>query len=354
MKKIVMTGGGTAGHVTPNIALFPALKEAGYEISYIGSYEGMERDLIMKEGIEYFGIASGKFRRYHDWKNFSDPFRVMKGFAEAKKILKHIKPDVVFSKGGFVTVPVVFAAKSLKIPVIIHESDLTPGLANKLAIPRATYVCHNFPETANYLPENKSRLSGCPIRQELFEGSREKGLEFLGFDGKKPVLMIIGGSTGAKAVNEGIRNALDEILKTFDVAHLCGKGMMDESLADKEGYMQYEYLSEELRDVFAAADMIVSRAGANAICEILALRKPHLLIPLSRAASRGDQILNAKSFKKQGFSEVIEEEDITTDSLVKKILKVYNNREAYIDAMNQSELKDPIKTVVDLIKDVSK
>lgn len=349
-----MTGGGTAGHVTPNIALFPALKEAGYEISYIGSYEGMERDLIMKEGIEYFGIASGKFRRYHDWKNFSDPFRVMKGFAEAKKILKHIKPDVVFSKGGFVTVPVVFAAKSLKIPVIIHESDLTPGLANKLAIPRATYVCHNFPETANYLPENKSRLSGCPIRQELFEGSRDKGLDFLGFDGKKPVLMIIGGSTGAKAVNEGIRNALDEILKTFDVAHLCGKGMMDESLADKEGYMQYEYLSEELRDVFAAADMIVSRAGANAICEILALRKPHLLIPLSRAASRGDQILNAKSFKKQGFSEVIEEEDITTDSLVKKILKVYNNREAYIDAMNQSELKDPIKTVVDLIKDVSK
>lgn len=351
--KIVMTGGGTAGHVTPNIALFPALKEAGYEISYIGSYEGMERELIKKEGIEYFGIASGKLRRYFDWKNFSDPFRVMKGYSEAKKVLKHKKPDVVFSKGGFVTVPVVFAAKSLGIPVIIHESDLTPGLANKLAIPKATYVCHNFPETANHLPENKSKLSGCPIRQELFEGDREKGLAFIGFDGKKPVLMVIGGSTGAKAVNEGIRSCLDELLKSFDVVHLCGKGMTDGSI-NKVGYKQFEYVADELCDVFKAADMVVSRAGANAICEILALRKPHVLIPLSKAASRGDQILNAKSFKKQGFSAVIEEEDITKDSLYELIIDTYNNREAYIEAMNKSELNDPIKTIVDLIKDVSR
>lgn len=353
MKKIIMTGGGTAGHVTPNIALFPALKEEGYEISYIGSYSGIEKELIKKQGIEYYGISSGKLRRYFDIKNFSDPFRVMKGYSEAKKILKHSKPDVVFSKGGFVTVPVVYAAKKLHIPVIIHESDLTPGLANKLAIPNATYVCHNFPETANHLPEEKSRLTGCPIRKELFEGDRDKGLRFLGFDGNKPVLMIIGGSTGAKVINETVRESLDTLTKRYDIVHLCGKDKLDESYNNVEGYKQFEYISDELNDIFAASDVVISRAGANAICELLALNKPHLLIPLSANASRGDQILNAKSFKKQGFSEVLEEEDMTTDSLCKNINKVYDNREVYINKMKDSSMSNPIETIVELIKSVS-
>ncbi len=353
MKKIIMTGGGTAGHVTPNIALFPALKEEGYEISYIGSYNGIEKELIKKQGIEYFGISSGKLRRYFDVKNFTDPFRVMKGYSEAKKILKHTKPDVVFSKGGFVTVPVVYAAKKLHIPVIIHESDLTPGLANKLAIPNATYVCHNFPETANHLPEEKSRLTGCPIRKELFEGDRDKGLNFLGFDGKKPVLMIIGGSTGAKVINETVRDSLDILTQRFDIVHLCGKDKLDTNYNDVEGYKQFEYISDELSDIFAASDVVISRAGANAICELLALCKPHLLIPLSANASRGDQILNAKSFKKQGFSEVLEEENMTKDTLCENLTKVYDNRELYINKMKESSMSNPIETIVGLIKSVS-
>lgn len=353
MKKIIMTGGGTAGHVTPNIALFPALKEEGYEISYIGSYNGIEKELIKKQGIEYYGISSGKLRRYFDVKNFTDPFRVMKGYSEAKKILKHTKPDVVFSKGGFVTVPVVYAAKKLHIPVIIHESDLTPGLANKLAIPNATYVCHNFPETANHLPEEKSRLTGCPIRKELFEGDRDKGLKFLGFSGNKPVLMIIGGSTGAKVINETVRESLDVLTQRFDIVHLCGKDKLDTNYNDVEGYKQFEYISDELNDIFAASDVVISRAGANAICELLALSKPHLLIPLSANASRGDQILNAKSFKKQGFSEVLEEENMTRDTLCENINKVYDNRELYINNMKKSSMSNPIETIVGLIKSVS-
>ena len=178
-KKIVLTGGGTAGHVTPNIALLPHLKDKGYEISYIGSYEGIEKRLITDYEIPYYGISTGKLRRYFDPKNFTDPFRVIKGFAEAKKILKEIKPDVVFSKGGFVSVPVVRAAAALKIPCIIHESDMTPGLANKLCIPVAKKVCCNFPETLEHLPEEKAVLTGSPIREELAKGNKLENIALL-------------------------------------------------------------------------------------------------------------------------------------------------------------------------------
>ena len=353
MSRIVMTGGGTAGHVTPNIALFPKLKENGFDISYIGSYNGIEKGLIEKQNIEYFGISSGKLRRYFDLKNFTDPFRVIKGYTQAVRILRRLKPSVVFSKGGFVTVPVVFAASRLHIPIIIHESDLTPGLANRASIPKATYVCHNFPETAKHLPEGKSRLTGCPIREELFKGDKDKGLNFLGFDGSKPVLMIIGGSTGAQAINECVRESLDELTSTFDIVHLCGKDKLDTDYNNLDGYKQYEYISDELCDIFAAASVVLSRAGANAICELLALKKPHLLIPLSAAASRGDQILNAQSFKKQGFSEVLLEENLTKETLVSEINKVYNDRETYINKMQESPMSDPIETIVGLINEVA-
>lgn len=351
MKKIIMTGGGTAGHVTPNIALMPALKEAGFDIEYIGSINGMEKGLIEATGTPYHGISSGKLRRYFDWKNFSDPFRVLKGYGQAVSLMKKIKPDVVFSKGGFVSVPVVLAAKHCHIPAIIHESDITPGLANKIAIKGAKKVCCNFPETMKYLPADKAVLTGSPIRRELFSGNAENAIRLCNFkDHSKPVLLVIGGSLGSKIVNEAVRKVLPELLEKFYVIHLCGKGNLDNSLSGTIGYAQFEYASSELTDMFALADMAISRAGANSICELLALHKPNILIPLSAAASRGDQVLNANSFKKQGFSYVLEEEHLTAESLLKAVQEVYDNRQKYIDAMAQSGQMDSIGTIVDLIK----
>ncbi len=353
MKRIVLTGGGTAGHVTPNIALIPGLVQQDYEIQYIGSYDGIEKRLIEELGIPYHGISSGKLRRYFDLKNFSDPFRVINGYFQAKKLLKELKPDLIFSKGGFVTVPVVQAAKRLHIPVIIHESDMTPGLANKLAIPAATKVCCNFPETVPLLPKGKAVLTGSPIRQQLHQGNRLRALDFCGFTAEKPVLLIIGGSLGSVAVNNAVRGILPELLKSFQIIHLCGKGNLDEKLTGTPGYVQYEYIQEELADLFALADVVVSRAGANAICELLDLRKPMLLIPLSAAASRGDQILNARSFRKQGFCEMLEEENITPDLLLSSILNLYENRETYIRAMEKSDVSDAVNTIISLILQIS-
>ena len=354
MKHIVLTGGGTAGHVTPNIALIPKLKEAGYKISYIGSYDGMERKLIEDLGIPYYGISSGKLRRYFDPKNFSDPFRVVKGYFEAKKLLKKLKPNVVFSKGGFVSVPVVLAAKACKVPALIHESDMTPGLANKLCIPSAAKVCCNFPETVKCLPENKAVLTGTPIRQELLSGDAREGLKFCGFNAAKPVILVIGGSLGSVAVNHAVRSILPELLKDFQVIHLCGKDKLDASLNGTEGYVQFEYIKDELPDLFAAADLIISRAGANAICEISALAKPNILIPLSANASRGDQILNANSFKEHGYSSVMTEEEITPEKLLAAVDDLYKNRQKYIDAMDSSPQSEAIDKIMSLIKDCSK
>lgn len=353
MKKIVLTGGGTAGHVTPNIALLPSLQKAGFEVHYIGSYDGIEKKLIEDMGIPYYGISSGKLRRYFDIKNFSDPFRVIKGFNEANHILKKLKPDVVFSKGGFVTVPVVMAAKKNKIPAIIHESDMTPGLANKLCIPSAEKVCCNFKETFDLLPEGKAVLTGTPIRRELFEGNAEKAAEFCGLSADKPTILVIGGSSGSVVINNIIRESLDEILPRFQVIHLCGKAHLDEILKNKKGYVQFEYISKELRDLFALSDLVISRAGANAICELLALKKPNILIPLSKAASRGDQILNAKSFKKNGFSYVIEEEELSKASLLSAIRDVSAHKDEYIRAMTESEMSDSIGTIMKLINELA-
>ena len=349
MKKIVLTGGGTAGHVTPNIALFPALREANFEIHYIGSYEGIEKRLIEDYEIPYYGIATGKFRRYFDLKNFTDPLRVLKGYAEAKKILKQIKPDVLFSKGGFVSVPVVRAANSLGIPCIIHESDMTPGLANKLCIPAASKVCCNFPETLQMLPKEKAVLTGSPIRAELRQGNRIAALDLCKFTANKPVIMVIGGSLGAAAINKTVRDALPMLLEYFQLIHICGKEKVDNLLLNVPGYKQFEYVKTELKDLFALADVVVSRAGANAICELLALKKPNVLIPLSAKSSRGDQILNARSFEAQGFSLIIDEDDLIDSVLVEKILEVYFSRQIYIDAMGKSDQLGSIQTIMKLI-----
>lgn len=353
LKKIVLTGGGTAGHVTPNLALIPHLKEKGYDITYIGSFEGIEKKLVSDFGIPYYGVSTGKFRRYFDARNFSDPFRVMKGYTDARRILKEIKPDVVFSKGGFVSVPVVRAASSLKIPCIIHESDLTPGLANKLCIPVAKKVCCNFPETLKYLPEDKAVLTGSPIREELKKGRKEAAYSLCGFKPSKPVIMVMGGSQGAAAINEAVRGALPKLLGDFQIIHLTGKDKMDNMLVSTEGYKQFEYVKGELKDLFSITDIVVSRAGANAICELLSLRIPSVLVPLSAKNSRGDQILNAESFEKQGYSMVIYEENLDEDSLVDAVHELYFTKQTFIDNMEKSTQYRSIPVIMDLIEDAA-
>ncbi|MBR2737961.1 MAG: undecaprenyldiphospho-muramoylpentapeptide beta-N-acetylglucosaminyltransferase [Lachnospiraceae bacterium] len=354
MKRIVLTGGGTAGHVTPNIALMPGLRDMGFEIHYIGSYEGIEKDLIRKEGVSYYGISSGKLRRYFDVKNITDPARILKGYAQAKKLLKQIGPSIVFSKGGFVAVPVVFAAASLGIPVVIHEADMTPGLANKLSMKKADHICCSFTETIKYLPEGKSTHTGLPIRAELKNGSREEGLRYAGLSGEKPVVLSVGGSTGSLNVNRAVRSVLPELLKRFDVIHLCGAGNVDESLEGTPGYVQFDYIREQMKDLLAAADVVISRAGANSVFELLALAKPNVLIPLSAEASRGDQILNAHSFEKQGFSEVIEEQDLTDEALLATVEKVYADRAKYTAAMEASPAGNAVDEVLKVIAKYTK
>ncbi|WP_019415497.1 undecaprenyldiphospho-muramoylpentapeptide beta-N-acetylglucosaminyltransferase [Paenisporosarcina sp. TG20] len=317
-KVIVLTGGGTAGHVSLNQAIIPTLKEQGFQIHYIGSKDGIELELIRDAfpDIKYHGISSGKLRRYASFKNFTDPFKVGKGLIEALLIVRKVKPVVIFSKGGFVSVPVAMAGKLANVPVVIHESDVTPGLANKIAMTFAHHIFTVFKETLQHLPSKKSSCSGSIIRSELFQGKKDVGLRMCGFVGFKPVLLIMGGSQGSEVVNEAIRSNLTQILNMYDVIHLCGKGKVKESLHNVSGYKQYDYVTKELPHLIHAADVVVSRAGSNSIFEFLALRKPMLLIPLSIQKSRGDQLLNARIFQTQGWASVIEEEEVTPDSFL--------------------------------------
>jgi UDP-N-acetylglucosamine--N-acetylmuramyl-(pentapeptide) pyrophosphoryl-undecaprenol N-acetylglucosamine transferase len=348
--KIIMTGGGSAGHVTPNLALIPRLMEEGYEVQYIGTKDGIERKIIEGQNVKYHIISSGKLRRYFDVKNFSDPFKVIKGIYEAQRIIREQKPDVVFSKGGFVAVPVVIGAYLNKVPVVAHESDLTPGLANRLSVPYCSKICVTFPESLSNIKKEKGILTGTPIRKELLLGSRIKGLRFCGFNDSKPVLMIIGGSLGAAAINEAVRKSLTELMRKYNIIHICGKDNVEEKLNNKPGYRQFEYVSEELPDLMQAADLVVSRAGANTIFELLALRKPNLLIPLSKKSSRGDQLLNAASFERSGYSIVLQEEELSQEALMKKLEELYNNRGQYISSMSASPVKSGVEKIIEVIK----
>lgn len=349
MKTIVLTGGGTAGHVTPNLALIPTLQKEGWNIQYVGSKGGIEKELIERVNIPYHGISSGKLRRYISLENMKDPFKVIKGLWDAYKILRKIKPQVVFSKGGYVTVPVVLAAKLLRIPVIIHESDITPGLANKIASKGAKTICVNFPETLQYVG-NKGVLTGTPIRAELFSGNINRGRKLCGFTDQKPVLLMMGGSLGSVKLNGCLRESLDELTQKFNIVHICGKGNLDETLQKHKGYHQFEYVSEELTDLFAVTDIMLSRAGANALAEIVALQIPSLLIPLSQKASRGDQILNAQSMEKQGLCRVVEEEALTKETLIENINELYQNKEQYQQAMSGSQGESGTKKVMEQIR----
>lgn len=349
MYKIIMTGGGSAGHVTPNVALMPKLRAQGFEIKYIGGKNGIEKSIIEKENVPYISIATGKLRRYFDLKNFTDPFKVGFGVIQCINIMRREKPNIVFSKGGFVSVPVVIGAYLNRIPVVSHESDMTPGLANKLIMPYCSKLCVTFPESIKHIKGDKAVVTGTPIREELFKGNKAQCLKITGLSGKKPILLIVGGSLGSQKINEDIRANLKEILKDFDVIHLCGKGNLEEALKFERGYKQYEYVTEEMAHFLAGSDVVISRAGANSIFELLALKKPNILIPLSQKASRGDQILNAASFKKSGYSFVLQEEEIKDNVLTKSIKEVYANRNKYIDAMEKSEMKNGTDNIINII-----
>ncbi|MBQ6819901.1 MAG: undecaprenyldiphospho-muramoylpentapeptide beta-N-acetylglucosaminyltransferase [Clostridium sp.] len=349
--KIIMTGGGTAGHVTPNLALVPELKKRGFEIKYIGSKDGIEKEIIGDAKIPYYEISSGKLRRYFDIKNFTDPFKVLNGVLQAKKILKKEKPDIIFSKGGFVAVPVVIAASIKKIPVVSHESDLTPGLANKLSAPFCNKLCVTFRESLKYIKDNKGVLTGTPIREEILKGSKEKGKKICGFKDNKEILLIIGGSLGAKSINDVIRKKLNELLKSYNIIHVCGKNNLVPKLNKTNGYIQFEYVKEELADLLKAADYVISRAGANVIFELLALRKPTLLIPLSKKTSRGDQILNANSFEKEGFSIVLDEDSMLDDpdQLLIKLKELKDSKDTLVNNMIKSDVGNGVDSIIQII-----
>lgn len=354
MKKIVLTGGGTLGHVTPHLSLIPHLQKAGYEVHYIGTEKGMEADKIRTvPGVTYHAVQSGKLRRYFSWQNFIDPFKVIAGAFQSAALMGRIKPDVVFSKGGFVAVPVVFGAWIHRIPVVCHESDLTPGLANKLCAPFARKIATTFPECASALGA-KAEMTGTPLRPELFSGSRARGLSLLKFDGNKPILMMMGGSSGAQAVNKALREALPRLTAQFDVAHICGKGNLDESLKDLPGYTQVEFMDAELPDALACADLVLSRAGSNALCEFQALCKPMLLVPYPKGASRGDQLLNAESFRSRGLCHVLLQENMTADSLYEALMRLMDEKDTLIQQMNAAPPADGTQAVLKLIHEIER
>lgn len=348
-RTIILTGGGTAGHVSLNQALIPEITGMDYDVEYIGSKNGIEKELIVDSypDIKYHAISSGKLRRYFSMKNFSDPFRVATGMFQAMNIIRKTKPAAIFSKGGFVSVPVAMAGKMMSIPVIIHESDVTPGLANKIAMPFADHIFTVFKETMQHVPKEKSTCTGSVIRSELMDGSAAKGREICHFENDLPVLMVMGGSQGSEVINIAIRSNLNHLLKTFNVIHLCGKGNIDDTLSGMNQYCQFEYVTHELSHLLHMTDFVVSRAGSNSIFEFLALKKPMLLIPLSKQKSRGDQILNAELFRKKGFALVLEEEEANPERFLEALEKLKADEEILIENMNAAE---PPKTAYEMAK----
>jgi len=352
-KTIVFTGGGSAGHVVPNLVLMDVLAKKGWNMAYIGSKEGIEKKLTEKTKVPYHGIYSGKLRRYWSIQNFVDPFKVLAGSMEAWHILGKIKPDVVFSKGGFIACPVVFAAWLRRIPVIVHESDLTPGLANRLNFPLASKIALTFEQTKQAVScKKKVVVTGTPVRQALLQGDAAAGRSLCGFNHAKPCIMIMGGGSGAASINEIVRKALPELLPEFNVIHLCGQGKMDTRLSTLEGYKQFDYVNEDLAHLYACSDLVISRAGANSVYEILALKKPHIFIPLSTKASRGDQIANARFFESLGLSVVLEEASLNAEILVQEINEIFSRLETIQEKIKaySSETASGAEAIVNLIE----
>ncbi len=347
-KRIVFTGGGTAGHVTPNIALIEPLLREGWEVHYIGSKTGIEKELIAGlAGVTYHGISTGKLRRYFSWQNFIDPFRVVRGWVQARRLIRLIRPDVVFSKGGFVSVPVVLAAG--KVPVVAHESDYSPGLSNRIAARFTDRICVSFEDTLAHIPRGKGIFTGTPIRPALYEGDRDRALVFTGLTGEKPVLLVMGGSLGAQKLNELVRAALPQLSWRFDIVHLCGRGKNDCGCSAC-GYMQYEYIGKELPDLFALCDIALSRAGGNSVFELLALNKPAVLVPLTSASTRGDQLLNARYFEKKGYAKMVDQNTATPESLAEAVNAVYDERARYAARMCEDTRSDGTESILEIIR----
>lgn len=322
MATIVLTGGGSAGHCTPHLALLPYIKNHFDKIYYVGSKNGIEKDIIEKEKIQYFSVPCAKLKRKITVDNLAMPAVVLSGIIKAGKILDEIKPDVIFSKGGYVSVPTVIAAKQRKIPVIAHESDYTVGLANKLTAKYCKKVLTSFPDTAKTLKNGE--FIGSPIRNSIYKVSKKAALETFGFSGKKPVLLVTGGSLGAKAINTALRDALDELLTKYDIIHICGKGNVCEQI-NTQGYYQTEYM-QKIENAFAAADVCVTRAGSNSCFELLSIKMPCVFVPLPKGVSRGDQVLNALYFEKLGLASVLQQNSLTAASLINYINAAYANR----------------------------
>ena len=350
MSKIILTGGGTAGHCIPNVALLPQLQNHFNDIIYIGSKNGIEKNIIEKEKIEFYEIPCAKFDRANLLKNISAPTKVLQGIIKAGKIIDKIKPNVVFSKGGYVSVPVVIAAAKRKIPVISHESDYTIGLANKICSKYSKKVLTSFPETAKELKNGE--YVGSPIRQSLFNFNKEFALKYFGFSGKKPIILLTGGSQGARAINSVFRTALPNLLPKYDVIHICGKGNLEKENTP-QGYYQVEYL-EKMELALNLASICISRAGANTLFELMALKIPSILIPLPKAASRGDQIINAEYFQKLGFAYVLNQNVLTKDSITFAINSVYSNRLNIIRNLSKQNFAGTNEKIVKIICDAAK
>jgi UDP-N-acetylglucosamine--N-acetylmuramyl-(pentapeptide) pyrophosphoryl-undecaprenol N-acetylglucosamine transferase len=349
--KIVLTGGGTAGHVTPNLALIEVLQQEGWQIDYVGSKDGVEKSMIEAINIPYHEVNSGKFRRYFSWKTLLEPLKISLGIFQSFRLLRKLKSDIVFSKGGFVAFPVVVGAWLNRIPIVAHESDITPGLANRLSLPFANKICVTFAAAEpHFKHKDKVKVTGTPIRKNLLQGNKERGLSLCEFNDKKPCILIIGGSLGANVLNICIRNTLEDLCKDFQVIHLCGKDKVDLSI-QREGYWQLEYAREELADLFAASDFIISRAGANSLYEILALGKPHVLVPLSKKASRGDQIQNAQYFKQKEISVVIDEENLAPEVLLSSIQEVLANQDKIKAKINALQIRSATAEVMAVIQE---
>ncbi len=347
---IIFTGGGTLGHVIPNIVLIDELAKEGWRSAYIGSKKGPEKEVMLKKEVPYFGIPTGKLRRYFSFQNLLDIFNVLGGIFKAFFILLKERPNVVFSKGGFVSFPVVFAAWLNRIPVIVHESDLTPGLTSKLSAPFASKVCISFSDTAKWFKKDLAQFTGLPIRPIIYSGNAKKGLQFTGLSGNRKIILVFGGSQGSSFMNELIRNTLDaNLLEEYDIINVCGKGNMDASI-NSDSYKQYEYLSEEFPDVMAAADLVICRGGSTSLFELIAQQKLHIVIPLSKKASRGDQIENAKYFHEQGITTWIEEETCTPPLLAKEVKTIFENEQAIIQKIKNIQLPNTVETLVKIIR----
>ena len=345
-KRVCLTRGGTAGHVMPNVALIPYLKKEGIQIYYIGSC-GIEKEIISSCGIKFRTILSGKLRRYFSFRNFIDGFKVIIGCWQAFFILLFHRVDVVFSKGGFVSVPVCVAAKFLGIRIITHEADLSVGLANRIIARLADKICYSFEDTKKFLPEAKAVFTGIPIRDELLQGNKEAGYNFCGFDPKDPreIILVMGGSLGALRINKVLEGCLEELLKSFRIIHITGKHQNQKAIPGS--YAPFQYISKELKDVFSIVDFLVARAGANSIFEYLALKIPMLLIPL-KIGSRGDQVQNACYFKKKGYAHVLDETEMNESLFIKEIFDLKKDAGSIRSNM-QTSSKNASCIIMDLI-----